>query len=54
MQDDRKKDGAPGPAAVDEDPFLIDPGNEDPGAGIDQLVPQPAPEDASTQPPERR
>ena len=34
----------PEPKPADE-PFLIDPGSEDPGAGIDQLPPQPAPEE---------
>lgn len=35
----------PAPSELEDEPFLIDPGNEDPGAGIDQLPPQPATED---------
>lgn len=46
MQDlDKKEVGQPAdPADVEKEPFLIDPGNEDPGAGIDQPLPEPASE----------
>lgn len=42
LQGGRESDQKPMPAGVEEEPFLIDPGSEDPGAGIDQLPPLPA------------
>lgn len=44
--------GAKDKPDADDEPFLIDPGSEDPGAGIDQDIPEPTP--AADDPPPRR
>lgn len=39
------------PPIKEEEPFQIDPGSEDPGAGIDQPLPEPGPQPPTVEEP---